>query len=495
MEKFDEEHIWIGIMAYDIKLYVHGVPKGQCTWGVSSSDNHYIDTFYGRKSDVSKLMFVEVKQFGAETNCYYTYYRTGSYTDKDGRTGGYFALTLRLNYYYVDIQNMYNILDAAYKKFIIGANSILMATTNGFYKYLISDFSQVDQLLVDLESQLTQYLMQFSTDADFIPLQGFVVNGQGSILSQNLEDCDNAVMIQYVKAHGSFSVSPLFPSLKIQQIIKEKNSQIAIVEAKSKNEIDNAKLEAQRTIDAIRNEYKDTDRKIKALKQDNDKLEKALKDVQNENEKFKRKIDQIEKTGILLDDLGKIMEPLSKVVPTLKKLVELPKISVTRIGDEPKIAGERKSVINLIREKLKMVTWVFVIFVLGGIIGILVHQNISPIDNQSQQIAVLTQEIDSINNVLSVSQREKQKAVEGLRLVYKDATIDVAEISTSNPMRKGKTYQVSLEKVYPHLDGQWVSEDFVILKSSITPKHAGKCIIRYEVNGEVMVERNINVVE
>ena len=60
-------------MAYNIKLFVHGVPNGQDIWGNPGADAKYIEAFYGRKSNVASQMILEVMQFGGETNAYYTY--------------------------------------------------------------------------------------------------------------------------------------------------------------------------------------------------------------------------------------------------------------------------------------------------------------------------------------------------------------------------------------------------------------------------------------
>ena len=51
-------------MAYNIKLFVHGVPNGQDIWGNPGADAKYIEAFYGRKSNVASQMILEVMQFG-----------------------------------------------------------------------------------------------------------------------------------------------------------------------------------------------------------------------------------------------------------------------------------------------------------------------------------------------------------------------------------------------------------------------------------------------
>ena len=120
-------------MNYDIKSYVHGVPKGQKLWGAGDADSLYLKNFY-RQFSSPALMLVEVKKFDKDVYTYYTYCRSGNITANDGRAGSYFAITLRINHYYQDIKNIYNLLDAAYNKFIVG--TILKVSSGLWLIYL-----------------------------------------------------------------------------------------------------------------------------------------------------------------------------------------------------------------------------------------------------------------------------------------------------------------------------------------------------------------------
>ncbi|MDE5550631.1 MAG: hypothetical protein K2I99_04680, partial [Bacteroidaceae bacterium] len=212
----------------EIKLYTHGVPNGQSIWGNPDADAQYIETFYGRKSSVPSQMLVEVMQFAGKTNAYYTYFCHGNFQDNGGRPGGYFALTLRINHYYKDIQNIYNLLEAAFNKFIIG--SVLERTNDG-YRFLIPQLNQKDKLFKDLENELTHYLTQFSSDNDFVSLGGFKSNGQNECGTINLLEATPSVVIQRVKSTGKTSVSPLYPSSREQQIIDKCNNKIQTIKA------------------------------------------------------------------------------------------------------------------------------------------------------------------------------------------------------------------------------------------------------------------------
>ena len=90
-------------MGLNISLFVHGVPMGQKMWGPKGDDLRYLSTFYGPKWESPEVMKVEVMTFGGVTNCYYSFVKGQNVCDSQGRAGSYFALTLRINAFYVDV--------------------------------------------------------------------------------------------------------------------------------------------------------------------------------------------------------------------------------------------------------------------------------------------------------------------------------------------------------------------------------------------------------
>ena len=271
----------------EIKLYTHGVPNGQSIWGNPDADAQYIETFYGRKSSVPSQMLVEVMQFAGKTNAYYTYFCHGNFQDNGGRPGGYFALTLRINHYYKDIQNIYNLLEAAFNKFIIG--SVLERTNDG-YRFLISQLNQKDKLFKDLENELKHYLTQFSSDNDFVSLGGFKSNGQNECGTINLLEATPSVVIQRVKSAGKTSVSPLYPSSREQQIIDKCNNEIqtikadtqqqkAIMEQKMQNDMATIQSRTNQKLQATNSELQSYKTKYEHAQLALDKANKVIADI------------------------------------------------------------------------------------------------------------------------------------------------------------------------------------------------------------------------
>lgn len=492
-------------MNYDIKLYAHGVPKGQCSWGVGNLDGNYIDTFYGRKSSVPTQMFVEIRQFGSSVYSYYTYF-VGNTSDYSGRSGGYFALTLRINYYYADIQNIYNLLDAAFKKFIIGS---VINTVSSVFKYGISDFLQVDDNLKALEQEIYKYLMQFSSDSDFVPLNGFKVNGQDETATLNLLECDVKVIAKHIKNYSSIAISPHYPSSREQQIIKGMNDRINAVTTQAQKEIAIVKQERERDIQNIKKQYKDADKIIENLQETNNKANEEIKRLGNtvneltkkaeDNEKYKTKFEEsqrkLEKSNAII---SKVYDSISGA-EVLRMPANMSHDHKLRRGSKPNEENDRFSFIKIVRG-IHPFTDFFVMIVLLGIVGFTLPKSCAGSEDSSKELLAANERIEQLEKqIKSIQNINKDLTsntgdIDTLRRKFPNAQIDITGISENKPMRYGNTYSVSLKNVNVNeLGGKWESNDFEISNGKLKPKHIGICKISYVVNGEVFVSKEIAV--
>lgn len=505
-------------MKYEIRLYVHGTPNGQKTWGVGDLDGNYIETFYGRKSNVFTQMFVEVRQFGSSAYCYYTYLRTGNVCDTIGRTGGYFALTLRINYYYADTQNIYNLLDAAYNKFIVGPKSIV-SVNDGVTKYLITDFSQADATLKVLEQELNKYLMQFSSDSDFVPLSGFSANGQNEPAVVNILDCDVRAIANYIKSSSSISVSPWYSSVREQQTNQRMTAEINAVKIQAQHDVSVAQRDKEAGIKAIRNEYKEADRTISSLRIELDKANKEiirLSGVVNDlNIKLQRAVAYEEKYDKLVKKFNKKNEALTRVTDYLFGLNEISKdlgldLSSKSYGtgnDNGKNSQKKENDSSFMRlvQKIHPFMDFFVIIVLLGIIGFTLPKSCNT-KNMSRVEYVISEdqgdleggEQDANKTVADggiITDDDVQESQLSLKERFPTAKIDVIEINAQKPMKygDGSSYTLSLQNVNEELDGEWESSDFEINENQVTPKRAGQCTISYVVGDDTLVTRTITV--
>lgn len=525
-------------MAYNIKLFVHGVPNGQDIWGNPGEDAKYIEAFYGRKSNVPSQMFLEVMQFGGETNAYYTYfYYHDKIQDSTNRTGGYFALTLRINYYYADIQNIYNLLEAAFNKFVIG--SVMEYTAGGGCRFMIPHFIQANDNFKALEKELQHYLMQFSSNKDFISLGAFKSNGQNDFSTINLLEAIPNVVANHVKSTGKISVSSFHPSSKEQQIINKMNAemqnvtlnaqqQIVAAQEKAKQDILSAQRDKEQRIQSIKNEYKDADKTISQLRAQNDKVSKEigrlsaqinelnvkLQNAQVYKSRYEENERKLEKTEKLIADIKKNLSGLSGI----SELLGVSSIASVPSGEDRKTGDKTKGILSVIK-KIHPFTDFFVMVVLLGIIGTTLPKSCDSKDisdtsmpasaditkGSSQVAAKQVEKVveegtpDSTTTSTNVDSPEVQETVESLRAKYPKARIDVTNIDEARgrfmQVNSGLNYQLSVLNVSEELHGKWECDTnaLIIHDNNIIPKSQGAHMITYKVKGEIYLRRTITV--
>jgi len=315
-----------------MNLMVHGVPQGQKMWGVDDNDRRYLATFYGRKWDANELMLVEIMNLGSGPICYYSYVIGNNVCAADGRAGSYFALTLKINTYYADLENMFNILKAAYKKMCVG---LCVSENGGVVKYLIKDFADADAKIKNIEKNVIGYIGEYSNNSDLLSLQGFTANSTSGAACVSLLECNLSNVLPNVKSTGKIAVSPEYPDNKTAKILKAKDEEIAKVKNQAKQEIEetrknaelsvsqirqksqadlsalrqsseetllkttkdlNAKLAAAQTdadarVDAIKAKYADVDAKIKAAKDEKDEWKNKYNDIHKAATKLEKELD------------------------------------------------------------------------------------------------------------------------------------------------------------------------------------------------------------
>ncbi len=287
-------------MSYNIKLFVHGVPpKGQQIWGADGRSNKYFESFYGRKASVRPQLLIESYLIDGTPYFYYTYWQNGNIIGRDGKTGSpYFALTLRIEkYYYADVVNIYNLLDAAFNKYIVDR---VLQKSGENYIYKVTLFEQEKDWFKALELDLQNYLERFSSNSDFVSLTKIKQSNQ-NISCINLLECNTALICEQIKTHGCISISPLYPSMQMEKIIRQKE--------------DNCTAQ----INAIKRQYADTEKQISKLTADlarqtseNTQLTLQLKDYKGNAEELKR----------LKAELGSTKQQLEKANSRISKINE-----------------------------------------------------------------------------------------------------------------------------------------------------------------------------
>lgn len=294
-------------MALNINLYVHGVPMGQKTWGVLSEDDNFIGNFYSHKWPAKELMQIDIMECRGKVYSYYTFVKGQNVMGYDNRTGSYFALTIRMDAYYADLQNMYKILSAAYEKMCVG--SLVQKQGEGI-KFIVQDFAVMDAELKRIENRIISYIGEFSNNKDLISFSGFKTNSLLPVQTENLLECDNVKALNTVKATGKISVSPYYPSKKVKELISKNedemqklrqmtsqqineahekaSQQIRNIESKAKEDIASARRQASEEMTRLKSQYSTVDKQMneleQKLKQEKERSKQLQKELRNELE-------------------------------------------------------------------------------------------------------------------------------------------------------------------------------------------------------------------
>ncbi len=294
-------------MALNINLYVHGVPMGQKTWGVLREDDNFIGNFYSHKWPVKELMQIDIMECRGKVYSYYTFVKGQNVMGYDNRTGSYLALTIRMDAYYADLQNMYKILSAAYEKMCIG--SLVQKQGEGI-KFIVQDFAVMDAELKRIENHIISYIGEFSNNKDLISFSGFKTNSLLAVQTENLLECDNVKALNTVKATGKISVSPYYPSKEVKELISKNedemqklrqmtsqqineahekaSQQIRNIESKAKEDIASARRQACEEMTRLKSQYSTVDKQMneleQKLKQEKERSKQLQKELRNELE-------------------------------------------------------------------------------------------------------------------------------------------------------------------------------------------------------------------
>lgn len=472
-------------MALNINLYVHGVPKGQKTWGTLGEDSSFITNFYRPKWPAKELMQVDIMECKGKVYSYYTFVKGQNVMDYDNRTGSYLALTIRMDAYYADLQNMYKILSAAYEKMCVGR---LVQKQGEDIKFIVQDFSMLDNELKGMENRIISYIGEFSNNKDLVSFSGFKTNGQLATQTENLLECDNAKALNTVKATGKISVSPYYPSKEVKELIsknenemqklqqmtsqqineaREKASQqIRNIESKANEDIASVRRQASEEMIRLKSQYSTVDKQMneleQKLKQEKERSKQLQKELRNELEQ------KLEQEKLRTKQLQKEVKELTTSLKQAKDNVSTPYVNVDCNNNPHQGFGNKRS--SILSSTLPFLNTLIIV----GVASFLIWK--TPSDN-SQELTKISTNIAEIKDQIS---GKKAQVIETRKQDKENVTSKLSEariyITNADYLSLGAPSKVVVKDASgkPVKNGKWTTSD---KDASVEDKGDGTALI------------------
>ena len=478
-------------MALNINLYVHGVPMGHKTWGVLGEDDNFIGNFYGPKWPAKELMQVDIMECKGKVYSYYTFVKGQNVMGYDNRTGSYFALTIRMDAYYADLQNMYKILSAAYEKMCVGR---LVQKQGEGIKFIVQDFTVMDAELKGMENRIISYIGEFSNNKDLVSFSGFKTNGQQAAQTENLLECDNAKALNTVKATGKISVSPYYPSKEVKELISKNedemqklrqmtsqqineahekaSQQIRNIESKAKEDIASVRRQASEEMTRLKSQYSTVDKQMneleQKLKQEKERSKQLQKELRTELEQ------KLEQEKLRTKQLQKEVKALKQA----KDNVSTPYVNTDCNNNPHQGFGNKRS--SILSSTLPFLNTLIIV----GVASFLIWK--TPSDN-SQELTKISANIAEIKNQISgknaqmVETRKQDK--ENVTSKLSNAQI---YITNANYLSLGAPSKVVVKDASgkPVKNGKWTTSD---KEASVEDNHDGTALITATKSGTMEI--------
>lgn len=522
------------------KIYIHGRPQGQDIWPQceNANDSHYLNSFLdsGIGGKVDTVLQTDIWQ----GNAYYTYLRRKNVVEKIARGGSgssYFAITVKFDKSICrNVSSLYNLLNLVYNKF---CNDHFVKATNGTIQYVVNRFDERNDLLSqihsivgeNLEKIIAPYIDTISSSKDTI--------GSNPI-EYSLRDVDSPSFVEDMLQH-KLAISADYSSLHSQvQPLKAQNVTLsteldkwkgkATTLQQDKNDLqiqisglrsDKEKLEqslssaSEKAAKTYSSQLSAKDEELKLLKSNASKREEILQQVQAENEKLKKEHENIIKNKEISDTFEQIKDPFIKFARLVASRFPENSETSNQVGNP--ISGQGIS-LDKIKAWLPMGTFVLVLlaFCFNLFNSFVSHPNNQDFSSLTDSLRIKDSIVISLRHRLSSSPEENpikkvlnESEINNIKEQVKKASIDIVgtmkKVNNNNCLIVNKEYSFRLgEMVGPKGQQTFISSavndveffvDNVKIDGNYTPNQAGSIKIECKINGIVIKDRPINVVE
>ncbi len=252
----------------NFELYIHGATNGQKVLCSKEEDIDYCKSFYTNTIKNNSFFRAEIRR----DNSYYTFTRY-NLIGGDGRSGGYFGITLRID------KNFCNSIDRLYSYFAFLYNIYIEGKIIQGNRYLVSDLTEQTQKNIENEFGKILSDLQYSLK----PIDNSFSKQKGNILKRNINEVSNHDYVAILKENGSILLSEEFPTK--DAIVSSAQKQLS---------------ELQQTVEQYKNQDRIKQNEINTL---NEKM-RELKQQAAENKSLKSFEDNIKRIETPIRDIA-----------------------------------------------------------------------------------------------------------------------------------------------------------------------------------------------
>ena len=289
----------------NMAIAISGVPKGQDFHG-DDEVSHYAKGLYRSEytSAEYNLFIINAREEQGKYYFYYSYLIPRT-SESDNRTGGYFALTLKVKEHYCeDLSRLYQLFKQVCDKMVTGV------FLNKNRKFLIDTFASRKDKCEELIKLFKQLLSSnFSGSFTKLESNSVKIKADGQILKRHVSENGCDLYSDELFACGNVSLAPEIPRTI---------SRIAPLQKQLKNtelQFENTTEALNRTtaeLNRCKGENENMKRRIDESKRENDKLKDRQKTFSEINERLKE----------MENSCSEMREAMKSIMPNYESMVQ-----------------------------------------------------------------------------------------------------------------------------------------------------------------------------
>lgn len=275
----------------DMAIAISGVPKGQDFYGDEPVAN-YAKGLYRPEYTLAKhnLFIINVREEQGKYYFYYSYLIPNT-SDSDKRSGGYFALTLKVKEHYCeDLSRLYQLFKQVCDNMVTGV------FLNKDKKFLINAFASRKDKYEELIKRFKELLASYFSNS-FTKLE----NNSGKIKT------DGSTLQRHVSENGCDLYSDELFACRNVSLAPEIPRTISLI-APLEKQLADTKLQLKNTSDAL----KRTTDELNRCKGENENLKRWIDELKRENENLNRRIDELKRENDKLKDRKKTFSEINE---------------------------------------------------------------------------------------------------------------------------------------------------------------------------------------